>query len=176
MTCFDASAQFADIAVGDPWMAPPKDNIDFHHGWSFGLIRSPQAKIWCEEAQARGRLAIEWVTRREALACNRMMTNEKLWRAFRVMETHTRQGKPVPAYGPFGQRLPVQSGKQFVKTEIHMFTHIFCFLPKWRAAVLRFMLGGGGYYLLWLNHKRRVLRVFVRDTLERWRRRFKGRE
>lgn len=176
MTCFDASAEFADISVGDPWMAPPKDEIDFHHGWSFALVRNAQAKAWCLEAQAAGHLDLEWVTERESHACNRMMFTEKRWRAFRIIETHKRQGKPVPVYGEIGAPLPDQSGKQFVKTEIHMFTHIFCFLPKLRAGVLRFMLSRGGYWLLWINHKRRAARVWIRDTRERWRRRIKGRE
>jgi hypothetical protein len=118
---------------------------------------------------------VETVTRREALACNRMMGTEKRWRAFRVIETLRRQGKPVPAYGPHGFRFPRQSGKQFVKTEIHMFTHIFCHLPTLRAYVLRFTLSGGGYLLLWLNCQRRALRFLVRDSIAKARRKLFGR-
>jgi hypothetical protein len=104
-----------------------------------------------------------------------MMSTEKRWRAFRVIETLRRQGKPVPAYGPHGFRFPRQSGKQFIKTEIHMFTHIFCHLPKLRGYVLNFTLSGGGYVLLWLNCQRRALRFFLRDNFARVKRALVGR-
>jgi coenzyme F420-reducing hydrogenase beta subunit len=175
LTCFDASAEFADIAVGDPWMAPPHDGVDFYKGWSFGLVRTARGQAVCKQILDDGDVKIETVTRREALACNRMMGTEKRWRAFRVIETLRRQGKPVPAYGPHSFRFPRQSGKQFVKTEIHMFTHIFCHLPRLRAAVLRFTLSGGGYLLLWLNGQRRALRFLIRDSIAKARRTLFGR-
>jgi coenzyme F420 hydrogenase subunit beta len=175
LTCFDASAEFADIAVGDPWMAPPHEGVDFYKGWSFGLVRTARGKEACEDALKHQRIVNEPITRKEALACNKMMSTEKRWRAFRVIETLRRQGRPVPAYGPHGFRFPRQSGKQFIKTEIHMFTHIFCHLPKLRHVVLKFTLGRGGYSLLWLNSKRRALRFFLRDTTARVRRAIFGR-
>lgn len=164
LTCFDASAEFADIAVGDPWMAPPHNGIDFYKGWSFALVRSPRGKRVLESCAAAGAVINEVVTRREALACNKMMSTEKRWRAFRVIETLRRQGNPIPAYGPHAFRFPKQTGKQFIKTEIHMFTHIFCHLPRFRPYVLKFMLSSMGYFLLLINSKRRAFRFFVRDT------------
>lgn len=175
LTCFDASAEFADIAVGDPWMAPPHDGVDFYKGWSFGLTRSPRGHAAVSQAVTDGAIINETVTRREALACNRMMGTEKRWRAFRVIETLRRQGKPIPAYGAHGFRFPRQSGKQFIKTEIHMFTHIFCHLPRLRGYVLRLTLSNVGYGLLWLNSKRRALRFFLRDNFARLRRGLMGR-
>jgi coenzyme F420 hydrogenase subunit beta len=164
LTCFDASAEFADIAIGDPWMAPPHSGVDFYRGWSFALVRSQRGKEAMEACQKAGGVVNELVTRREALACNRMMSTEKRWRAFRVIETLRRQGKPIPAYGPHGFRFPSQSGKQFVKTEIHMFTHIFCHLPRLRGLVLKLTLSNFGYFLLRLNSYRRSLRFIVRDS------------
>lgn len=163
LTCFDASAEFADIAVGDPWMAPPHNGIDFYKGWSFALVRSQRGKRALERCAAAGSVINEPITRREALACNKMMSTEKRWRAFRVIETLRRQGNPIPAYAPHVFRFPKQSGKQFIKTEIHMFTHIFCHLPRLRPYVLKFMLSRFGYLLLLLNSKRRAFRFFVRD-------------
>lgn len=175
LTCFDASAEFADIAVGDPWMAPPDDDVDFYKGWSFALVRTERGKEVCDEAAASGRMVKKEVTRTEALACNKMMSTEKRWRAFRIIETHKRQGKPIPAYGPFGMGMPSQSGKQFLKTEVNMFTHFLCYVPKFRAPVLRFFLSDGGYYLLWLNSLRRTIRFFIRDSLAKLKRKLLGR-
>jgi coenzyme F420 hydrogenase subunit beta len=164
LTCYDASAEFADIAVGDPWMSPPEPDIDFQKGWSFALVRSARAKAVCEQLIEHKKIVAKSVTRKEALACNSMMATEKRYRAFRIIETHRRQGKAVPAYGPFGTKMPEQSGWQFVKTEINMLTHAPCFLPNIRAGILRFFLSSGGYYLLWLNNQRRTFRFWFRDT------------
>lgn len=175
LTCFDASAEFADISIGDPWMAPPDREVNFEKGWSFALIRSSKAKLVCDELKATGKAVIKEVTRNEALACNKMMATEKRYRAFRIIETHRRQGKPVPAYGEFGFKMPQQSGKQFLKTEINMLTHAPCFMPKYRASILRFFLSDGGYYLLWMNSKRRSFRFWLRDTKAKILRRIFGR-
>jgi coenzyme F420 hydrogenase subunit beta len=176
LTCYDASAEYADISVGDPWMSPPDDSVDFYKGWSFALVRSARAKAVCDELRAQQKLVVKDVTRKEALACNRMMATEKRYRAFRIIETHRRQGKPVPAYGEFGTQMPTQRGKQFLKTEINMLTHAPCFMPRYRAAILKFFLSDGGYYLLWLNHKRRTLRFWWRDLKALIRRKLFGRQ
>ena len=172
MTCFDASSEFADIAVGDPWMAPPEDFVDFYDGWSFALIRSERAQKLCAAMVATNKLGAVTVTRREALACNELMATEKRWRAFRVIETLRRQGKPVPRYH---METPQHTLINFIKTELHMLTHILCYLPTFREKTLRFMLSGKGYVFLWLNDKRRSFRFWRRDTVARIKRKIFGR-
>jgi coenzyme F420 hydrogenase subunit beta len=174
-TCFDGLADFADISVGDPWMAPPEDSVDWYAGWSFTLLRTPRGKEVFDSLVGAGQLQSVPITRREALRSNNLMAEEKRWRAFRVIETHRRQGKSIPAYGDPQMRFPRHSGWQFIKTEIHMLTHIFCFLPKYRARLLHFFLGRGGYHLFWLNSQRRALRVGMRDGIARLRRILFGR-
>lgn len=164
MTCFDATAEFADIAIGDPWMAPPDDGVKFSEGWSFALVRTERGQKVVDQLTSANLVGIKAVTRAEALTCNRMMSTEKRWRAFRVIESQKRQGIPIPQYGPADFTLPESRGKHFLKTEIHMLTHIFCFATRYRASVLRFLLSNWGYWLLWLNSRRRGLRFWWRDT------------
>lgn len=175
LTCFDATSEFADIAVGDPWMAPPDKSVDFYQGWSYALIRTKVGQAAYQKSLERGAFKSHTLTRREALACNSLMSNEKRWRAFRVIETLKRQGRAVPSYFGFEHRFPRHSGKQFVETELHMLSHVFCYLPSLRVPVLRFFLGPVGYWLFYLNSLRRRLRNFVRDTKERVRRSIWGR-
>lgn len=175
LTCFDASSEFADIAVGDPWMAPPDGDVNFYEGWSFALLRTARGQKIYQQSLSDGAIVSKEVTRNEALACNKLMSNEKRWRAFRIIETHRRQGKPIPAYGPYEMQMPKASGKQFIKTEINMLTHAPCFMPWLRAPLLKFILGDGGYYLLWLNNFRRRFRDYVRDTKAALKRRLVGR-
>jgi coenzyme F420 hydrogenase subunit beta len=176
LTCFDALSEFADISVGDPWMSPPTDDIDFSKGYSFALIRTARGQAALQKAAQSGTIRLFEVTKNEALACNAHMSEEKRWRAFRVIETHRRQGKPIPDYGSQDFQMPHHSLFQFLKTERNMLSHIFCFLPGQRATVLRFCLGNGGYLLLWVNNKRRRFKLWLRDSLARAKRILFGRK
>jgi coenzyme F420 hydrogenase subunit beta len=173
LTCFDATAEFADIAVGDPWMAPPEDDVNFYQGWSFVLIRTPLGAKIFHQAESDKIIISKSVTRREALVSNRLMATEKRWRAFRVIETLRRQGKPIPEYHIAFPK--ASSTWEFFKTEGHMFTHIFCYLPKWRKTILKMMLGEIGYMLLRINNWRRSWRFMRRDLLSWIRRKSIGR-
>jgi len=95
------------------------------------------------------------------------MGNEKRWRAFRIIETFRRQGRPVPSYG---FTAPKASGKHFILTELNMMSHMFCFIGGTRDAILRFVFSPLGYRLLWLNHKKREFRTWRRDLFAKWRR------
>lgn len=176
LTCFDALADLADISVGDPWMAPPAPEIDFSDGWSFVLIRTVRGEKLFQSVEESGEMTVYPVTEREALHCNAHMAEEKRWRAFRVIETHKRQGRSIPSYGEPLSELPRHHGTQFFKTEMNLLTHVLCFLPRVRPYVLRFFLSNGGYGLLWLNNKRRRVKVWARDNFERIRRNLVGRE
>lgn len=171
LTCFDSTSEFADISVGDPWMAPPDNTVDFYKGWSFALVRTERGAAACKGTTEAGLMIRKEVSRKDALACNSLMANEKRWRAFRIIESQKRQGKLVPTYGDFGLSMPKQSTIQFIKTEINMLTHILCYIPKFRAPVLRFMLRGG-YWLFFLNNLRRKFRFWRRDTIAALSRRF----
>ena len=162
LTCYDSTSEFADIAVGDPWIAPPSDDIDFHDGYSFALARTTRGEELLRNAQSAG--AIKMVKLRPDIArtSNRMMGEEKRGRAFRIIETLRRQGKPIPDYDI---KIPSPSAKQFLLTELNMLSHILCYLPKWRLTVLKSAFSPLGYRLLWLNQQKRVFRNFRRDSM-----------
>ena len=164
MTCYDSTAEFADIAVGDPWMAPPDDSIDFHQGYSFVLGRTDRGVAALENAKAKDDIKLISITTEHAKSSNVMMGHEKRGRAFRIIETRRRQGLPIPEYGI---KIPKARGKEFILTEINIFTHIFCFLD-WKytkLAILKLSLSPVGYYALWLNYIKRQFRNWRRDTL-----------
>ena len=176
LTCFDGLSEFADISIGDPWIAPPEDHIKMEDGWSFCLSRTERGKAILADCISNDKITIQKLTESEALKCNHQMATEKRWRAYRVIETHKRQGKSVPHYGKHDMDFPAHSGKQFIETEANMLSHIFCFLPKFRRNVLKFFLYGGGYWLLWLNNKRRRFKLFYRDSKSSIRRKIFGRQ
>lgn len=164
MTCYDSTAEFADIAVGDPWMAPPDDSINLHDGYSFVLARTDRGLAALKKAKELDDLKLVPITAEHARSSNVMMGHEKRGRAFRILETRKRQGLPVPEYDI---KIPKASGKEFILTELNIFTHIFCFLhwDKIKLGILKFSLSRYGYRLLWINSLKRSFRVWRRDTL-----------
>jgi len=163
MTCYDSTAEFADIAIGDPWMAPPDDSVNFEEGYSFVLGRTKKGVQALELADKREDLKLVSISREHAKSSNTMMGHEKRGRAFRIIETRRRQGLPVPDYGI---KIPKADGKEFILTEANIFTHIFCFLnlPKLKLLILKLFFSRFGYGLLWLNNKKRRFRNWRRDT------------
>lgn len=168
LTCYDAFSEFADIAVGDPWMPPPSEEIDFKQGWSSVLLRTERGIKAFRKAESGGAIRRYQLTREETLLCNDMMSTEKRWRAFRIIETNRRQGKPIPTYGKYPHALPQQKSIQFLKTEINMFTHLFCFLSFGRRFLVKLIFSDFGYAMLYLNNLRRELRRFIRERLFDW--------
>jgi coenzyme F420 hydrogenase subunit beta len=162
MTCYDSTSEFADIAVGDPWMAPPNESVNFYDGYSFVLGRTDRGLAALKKEHERGSLISIPLTPEHARSSNVMMGHEKRGRAFRIIETRRRQGLPVPEYE---LKIPKASGKEFVLTEINIFTHIFCFLncDKIKIAILKLSLSSIGYAALRLNNLRRNFRTWRRD-------------
>lgn len=162
MTCYDSTSEFADIAVGDPWMAPPNESVDFYDGYSFVLGRTDRGLAALKKEHERGSLISIPLTPEHARSSNVMMGHEKRGRAFRIIETRRRQGLPVPEYE---LKIPKASGKEFILTEINIFTHIFCFMncDKIKIAILKLSLSPIGYAALRLNNLRRNFRTWRRD-------------
>ncbi len=150
-------------------------NLLLEKGWSFALVRTSIGEKVIGEMQEADKIGWNDLTKKEALSCNKHMVGEKRWRAFRVIETHRRQGKPIPSYLSYGEEIPKHTGKQFFLTEMNMLSHFFCFLPKLQKPVCKFFLGNGGYCLLWLNNKRRRLKIWARDLFNLAKRKAFGR-
>jgi len=160
MTCFDALGEFADIAVGDPWMPPPEDDIRFKDGWSFGLYRTARGLKTLSLLQDQGALQVREVTRKEGLACNRLMAEEKRVRARRMLTGDLHRGVPIPEYHT---SFSAPRGLEKVKAAANAFTHSLCFFPRIRDGVLKFLLSDWGYPLLYLNRQRRLAKFRFRD-------------
>ncbi len=173
LTCYDSTSEFADIAVGDPWMANPSDDVKLEEGYSFALARTGRGVQALERSESVGDLLLVRITKEHARSSNRMMGKEKRLRAFRVLESRRRQGFPVPGYGMPTPRI---HGKHLLATELNMLSHLFCFVDWGKRAILRFSFSPLGYNLLRLNFYRRRFREFRRDVVSKARRKFFGKE
>ena len=153
LTCFDATAEFADLAVGDPWMEAPS-GIDFFQGYSCVLVRTRAGQERLQNAVQAGVLKTLSLTPTEARTCNSAMGNAKRWRAYHLIRSRSKRGQPVPDYG-FSPPVPVGRQRRTVLKDL--FTHALCFIPLPKRLILRGLLTPAGYALFWLNHQRRRL-------------------
>ncbi len=170
LTCYDAMGEFADMAVGDPWMPKPFDDINFHDGYTYAINRTPRAEAAMKDAVEHGYLVARKLSDKVARTSNYAMGVEKRYRAFRMIEARRRLGFAVPDYH---FKFPAPSLKHRILTEINVITHIFCFLPKIADHIFRFALSDIGYGAFWLNNKRRRLRTWRRNLVAKLQR---GRE
>ena len=162
LTCYDATSEFADIAVGDPWMPKPSDHISFFDGYTFTFARTKNAERVLEGAKQAGDIELLSLRPETARTANIAMGEEKRHRAFRLIETRRRQGHAIPTYN---FKIPRASGKEFILTELNILTHIFCFVETGRKTIMNILFSPVGYFLLWLNHHRRVFRDWRRDAV-----------
>ena len=169
LTCYDATAEFADIAVGDPWMPRPSNDINFYDGYTFVFARTELAQKVLESAKEARDIDLIPLKRKTAKTANIAMGVEKRHRAFRILETRRRQGHAVPEYG---FDIPKASGKEGILTELNMLSHLFCFVEPGRKLLLKLLFSPVGYSLLYLNHLRRSFRDWRRDTFARIKREF----
>ena len=169
LTCYDSTAEFADIAIGDPWMPKPDDTIDFKDGYSFALIRTKRGVKALSDCISNKSIGSFPLSSEIAKRSNTMMGTEKRWRAFRIIETLRRRGKPIPNYEI---DLPKASGKHFILTEFNMLSHVFCFLKSGHETAFKFILSPAGYCLLWLNNKKRSFRTWRQDFFAEQRRKY----
>ncbi len=164
MTCYDSMVEFADIAVGDPWMPTPAGHIDFHQGYSYLVTRTERGESLLQKVIQKEDLTALKLSKEAARTSNYAMGSEKRRRAFRLLESRKRQGLPVPNYGFEIPRFPIKGNlKHFLETEINLITHIFCFSKTYRNAVLKFWISPVGYFILKLNNIRREVRTIMRN-------------
>ncbi len=100
LTCMDATAEFSDFSIGDPWIRDETGNWKYDEpgGFSTVLVRTPAGQAALDEAVKAGRLALKEIPAREvAEGQHAMMTEKKRRVAFRI-RLRRLLGWPVPEY------------------------------------------------------------------------------
>lgn len=143
LSCIDATAEFADISVGDPWIRDAEGNWKYSdpRGFSSLITRSQIGENVLEEVAKNKRIQLEQIDPNEIYAGQRTMIGQKKVDApsrMRVMEI---LGKSVPEY-----KLDFPRPKAFTifKQSIHLLLRRISKLRLIRTMLIKFALSSYG--------------------------------
>lgn len=164
MTCYDATALFADISVGDPWGIPAPDGIDYEKGFSCILARTTAGHSAVDRAIETQALSCTPLSRHQMRLANRDMARAKERRAFRLIGRLQNKGRRTPEYG-----LNAQSFTPWQKwgADMDLLFRSFSLHRFGRRLMLRMMLSPAGYWIFRLNHWRRRIMPWLRKCTPR---------
>lgn len=149
--CFDGASLLADISVGDPWIKGKKD-IDLKKGYSFVVVRSEIAKTLVDFVKEKGKIETVNLKEEEIKGCNKKMLKHKFKNAIYFL----RKERKVDYNG-----FESIDYKFSLKEKFY-----FCFSRKMfylfrnkvtRKIFLKFLFSIFGYFLIYLNSKRKRL-------------------
>ena len=167
--CIDATADFADISIGDPWIRGWEGVARLRQGYNLVIARTGRGLEALESARAEGAIVLEPFPERAVRESQAPMVRGKRRRAAAFIARRARRGLPVPDYGmeialTLGQRL---------RAVLHASSYFAADRPRLRRAVFAFLLSRAGRLVVGaLFFRRRVLQALW----ERWKTRLTGRD
>ncbi|MDD5556859.1 MAG: Coenzyme F420 hydrogenase/dehydrogenase, beta subunit C-terminal domain [bacterium] len=166
--CIDATAEFADISIGDPWFKGWEAERRLPRGYSLVIARTERGLGALEEAERRGEIALEPFPEEQVRMSHAPMVFPKRRRAFHNIARRRRAGLPVPSYG----FEPSFTPRERLRTRIHAMTYFAADRPRLRRALFRFLLSRAGRPVVALAFfRRRVLQTFMERLKKRLARR-----
>lgn len=164
--CIDAMAEFADISLGDPWIAGWRGQASkLRQGYNLIFARTPRGLRVLEDMQASGAAVLEPFPLDKVETAMRPMVPRKRARAFYTIERRRRRGQPVPEYGIRPD--PAEWRRWWVP--VHVATYAAAERPAWRRRWMRMLLSRPGRLIVGAAFFRRHV---VQALIERMARRF----
>lgn len=158
LMCLDATAEFADVAVGDPWIRDDSGKWKYHadEGWSSILVRTAQGEELLREAAGAGRLLLRPIPPREVFEGQAAMIREKRERTSFRIRLRRRLGWPVPRYP---MALPPISFAQWVREMAFLSARLLPLFPPLGRLLIRFGFSraGAGLYAWRLRRRTRAI-------------------
>ena len=157
LMCLDATAEFSDFAVGDPWIRDERGDWKYHasEGRSAVVVHTREGQRQIEELVREGALVAEPIPPAEVQQGQHAMMVEKKERVAFRLRLRRRLGRPVPRYP---MPLPETSPDQRRKEILFWFTRLNSFFRPWQRLLLRIGFGPiGGFFVRRRAERRRRL-------------------
>lgn len=156
--CIDAMAEFADIALGDPWYKGWEAEGRLREGYTLVVARTNRGLEVLEDARRGGAIALEPFPREKLPLIQHAMVHAKRRRGFYFAEKIRKKGFPAPEYG---FTLPFTRAAR-IRTVLHALTYCAADRPRLRRSIYRFILSRGGRpFVGALFFRRHVLQPFL---------------
>lgn len=132
----DATAEFADLSIGDPWIRDNKGNWKYEspEGLSSIIVRTPTGAKIVQDAMSAGKLQIQEIPAVEIRIGQHAMMAEKKLRTVVRLKARKFLGMPVPQYT---MKLP-RVGFEVIKSEVAFwFLRILPMIPIVSRTLMR---------------------------------------
>ncbi len=149
LSCLDATAEFADLSVGDPWIRNEHGTWKYHDdsgdGVSGVLSRTELGEELMRDAQQCGALTVQKITVQEVFDGQHAMILEKRERVAWRLRVKKLLGRPIPTYP---MPLPPTSSSQLRKELAFLFTRMVPMIPFLPALLVRLAFSPLGAYFI----------------------------
>jgi len=142
--CLDGFSEFADIAIGDPYVRDWQRRGSLRQGYNLIFARTARGLETLRQAESAGAITLEPLTEAEARRSELPMIRDKRLRAFFTMERRRKAGRPVPSYHLEGDL----TRRQRLKARIHVAGYYFADHPRLGRAVARFLFSPPGRFVV----------------------------
>lgn len=152
--CLDATAEFCDIAISDPWIRGWQGRPELRQGWNYIVARTARGLQTLQDMARDGAIALEPFPEAEALAAQAPMIRSKRLRGWYNLECRQLAGRPVPDYG---MTKPLARSERR-KASLHRATYFAAEHPRLRRRIAQFLLSHAGRWFVGaVFFRRRVL-------------------
>ena len=154
--CIDATSEYADISVGDPWFKGWEAEKKLQGGYSLIIARTERGLKALEDARDAGDIVLEPFPVERARVSHAPMVRAKRMRAFHNMDKREKRGMPVPDYG---FKREFKAGER-LRALVHGVTYFASDRPRLRRFIFGILLSRPGRIIVGAAFfRRRVLQA-----------------
>jgi len=146
--CIDASSEFADISVGDPWIKDEKGNYKYSGGWSLVIERTNKGKEVLSDIKSKNKLILKQIPEIDLFECNKTVLYTKKKTNSIRLDRAKKRGKIVPNYYI---KLPNFTTKDLLIERFYSLTLIFRKSRFFQRLIVKTLTSRFGLILIYLK-------------------------
>jgi len=161
LTCLDMTAEFADLAVGDPWIRDGEGRWKYEEreGLSSIIVRTPAGEDALFSSREEGRMRLEEIPAGGIFDGQRMVMNEKKVRIPARMRVMKFFGRRIPSYP---MALPRGNAVRFLLEGVYLLSRVGTRVGPLRRTLLKAAFSPFGQKVMRLRGEQKKRQVMAR--------------
>jgi len=159
--CIDASSEFADVSVGDPWIKDEKGSYKYSGGWSLVIERTNKGKEVLSHIKSKNKLILKQIPENDLFESNKTVLYIKKKINSIRLDRAKKGGKIVPNYHI---KLPNFTTKDFINERFYALTLIFRKSRFFQRLIVKILVSRPGLILIYLK---RIIRKILNPNKKR---------